>query len=82
MKSWLQDNHTEMYPTHNEAKSVVTERFIRTLKNKIIKYVTSISKNMYADNLHDIVNEYINNIIEQLKWSLLMSIQAHILTLM
>ena len=56
-----------MYPTHNEAKSVVTERFIRTLKNKIIKYVTSISKNMYADNLHDIVNEYFNNIIEQLK---------------
>ena len=67
MKSWLQDNHIEMYPTHNEAKSVVTERFIRTLKNKIIKYVTSISKNMYADNLHDIVNEYINNIIERLK---------------
>ena len=44
MKSWLQDNDIEMYSTHNEEKSVVTERFIRTSKNKIYKYVTSISK--------------------------------------
>ena len=47
-----------MYSTHNEEKSVVTERFIRTLKNKIYKYMTSISKNVYIDKLDDIVNEY------------------------
>ena len=45
MKSWLQlqDNNIEMHSTHNEGKSVVTERFIRTLKNKIYKYLTAIS---------------------------------------
>ena len=49
-----------MYSTHNERKSVVAERFIRTLKNKICKYMTSISKNVYIDKLDDIVNEYNN----------------------
>ena len=44
MKSWLEKNDIEMYSTHNEGKSVVAERFIRTLKNKIYKYMTSISK--------------------------------------
>ena len=39
----------------------------RTLKNKIYKYMTSISKNVYIDKLYDIVNEYNNNIIEQLR---------------
>ena len=47
-----------MYSTHNEGKSVVTEGFIRTLKNKIYKYMTSISKNVYIDKLDDTVNEY------------------------
>ena len=42
MKSWLQDNDTEMYSTRNEGRSVVAERFIRTLKNKIYKYMTLI----------------------------------------
>ena len=42
---------------HNEGKSVVAERFIRTLKTKIYKYMTSISKNVYIDKLDDIVNE-------------------------
>ena len=60
-KKWLQDNNIEMYSTVNEGKSVVTERFIRTLKNKIYKYITSVSKNVYIDKLDDIVNEY-NNI--------------------
>ena len=46
-----------MYSTHNEGKSVVAERFIRTLKNKIYKYMTSISKNVYIDKLDDIVDE-------------------------
>ena len=53
-------NDIEMYSTHNEGKSVIAERFIRTLKNKIYKYVTSISKNVYIDKLYDIVNKYNN----------------------
>ena len=61
MKSWLQDNNIEMYSKHNEGKSVVAERFIRTLKNKIYKHVTSLSENVYIDKLDDIVNEYNNN---------------------
>ena len=49
-----------MYSTHNEGKSVVAERFIRTLKSKIYRHRTSISKNLYIDKLDDIVNEYNN----------------------
>ena len=60
MKSWLQDNDIVMYATHNEGKSVVDERFIKTLKKKNYKYMTSISKNVYIDKLDDIVNEYNN----------------------
>ena len=59
-KKWLQDDDIVMYSTYNERKSVVAERFIRTLKNKIYKYMTSISKNVYIDKLDDIVNEYNN----------------------
>ena len=46
-----------MYSTRNEGKSVVAEGFIRILKNKIYKYMTSISKNVYIDKLDDIVNK-------------------------
>ena len=60
MKSWIEKNEIEMYVTHNEGKSVAAERFIRTLKNKIYKYMTSISKNVYIDKLDDIVNKYNN----------------------
>ena len=49
-----------MYSTHNEGKSVVAERFIRTIKSKIYKHMTSISKNVYIDKLEDIVHEYNN----------------------
>ena len=59
-KKWLQYNGIVMYSTHNQGKSVVAERSIRTLKNKIYKYMTSISKNVYIDKLDDIVNEYNN----------------------
>ena len=59
-KKWLKDNHIVMYSTHNEGKSVVAERFIRILKNKIYKYMNSISKNVYIDKLVNIVNEYIS----------------------
>ena len=49
-----------MYSTHNEGKTVVAERFIRTLKNKIYRHMIAVSKNMYIDKLDDIVNEYNN----------------------
>ena len=49
-----------MYSTNNEGKSVIAERFIRTLNNKIYKYMTAISKNVYIDKLDDIVKEYNN----------------------
>ena len=51
-KSWLEKNGIETYSTHKKGKSVVVvivERFIRTSKNKIYKYMTSISKNVYID---------------------------------
>ena len=54
-----------MYSTCYEEKCAVAERFIRTLKNKIYKYMTSISKNVYIDKLADIVNKYNNIIIAQ-----------------
>ena len=60
MKLWLEKNATEMDSTHNEEKSAVAERFIRTLKNKIYKYMTSISKNVYIDKLDNLVNKYSN----------------------
>ena len=53
------NNDIEIYLIHNEGKSVVAERFIRTLKTKIYKYMTSIS-NVYIDKLDDILNEYNN----------------------
>ena len=59
-KKWLRDNDIVMYSTNNEGKSVAAERFIRTLKSKIYKYMTSISKNVYIDKLDDIVDEYNN----------------------
>ena len=59
LKKWLKDNNIKMYST-NEGKSVIAERFIRTLKNKIYKYMTSVSKNIYIDKLDDIVKEYNN----------------------
>ena len=59
-KKWLQDNDIAMYSTHNEGKSVVAERCIRTIKKKIYKYEISISKNVYIDKLYDLVDEYNN----------------------
>ena len=55
-KKWLKDN----YLIHNKEKPVVAERFIRVLKNKIYKYMSLLSKNVYIDKLDDIVNEYNN----------------------
>ena len=54
---WLKGNEIEMYSIHNEGKSVISERFIRTLKTKIYKYMTSVSKNVCIDKLDDMVDE-------------------------
>ena len=56
-----------MYSKFNEAKFVVAERFIRTLKNKIFKHMTAISKNVYFDVLDDIVNKYNNAVHRTIK---------------
>ena len=55
MKSWLKDNNIEMYSVHNDEKYVFAERCIRKLKNKIYKYKTSMSKNVYIDRLDKIL---------------------------
>ena len=60
MKSWLEKNDIEMYSTNHKGASAVAESIIRTLKNKIYKYMTSISKNVYIHKLDDIVNKYSN----------------------
>ena len=77
-KKWLEDNDIEMYSINNEGKSVIAERFIRTLKNKIYKYMTSVSKNVYIDILDDSVKNKIIPIIHQLKQNLLMLKIIHI----
>ena len=56
-----------MYSAYNEGKSAVAERFIRTLKNKIFKHMTTISKNVYIDVLDDIVNKYNNTFHRTIK---------------
>ena len=58
MKSWLGNNAIELYSVYNEGKSVIAETSIRTLKNKIYKYMTLIFKNVYIDKLNDIINKY------------------------
>ena len=57
---WLKDKDIEVFSIHNEVKTVVAEGFIRTLKTKIYKYLTSMLKNVYIDKLDDIVGEYHN----------------------
>ena len=72
MKPWIEIYDIEMHSTNNEEKSVVAQRYIRTLKNKIYKHMTSILKNIaYVDKVDDIINTTIL-IVEQLKWNLLM----------
>ena len=64
IKSWLHENGIVIYLIYNEGKSVVAAGFIRTLKNKISKCITEISKNVYYvyndDKLDNIVNKYNN----------------------
>ena len=63
-----------MYSTHNERKSIVAEKFIRTLKNKIYKYMSSISKNEYIDQIDDIVNKYNNTYHRTIRMKLIIYI--------
>ena len=56
-----------MYSTYNEGKSVVAERFIRTLKNKILKHMTAISKNVYFYVLDDVIDKYNNTVHKTIK---------------
>ena len=60
-------NNIEIYSAYNEGKSVVAERFIRTLKNKIFKHMTAVSMNVYFDVLDDIVNKYNNTVHRAIK---------------
>ena len=70
-KKRLKDNDKEMYSAYNEEKSVVAgRRFIRTLKTKIYKYMTSVSKNVYLDKFNDIVNDYNNTYHRTIKMKL------------
>ena len=60
-------NNNEIYSTYNEGKSAATERFIRTLKNKIFKHMTTISKSVYFDVLDNIVDRYNNTVHRTIK---------------
>ena len=62
LRGFLKINNIEIYSTYNEEKSVVTERFIRTLKKKIFKHMKAVSKNVYFDVLDKIVNKYNNTV--------------------
>ena len=66
-EKFLKTNGIEMFSTYNEGKSVVAERFIRLLKNKIFKDRTAISKNVYFDVLDDIVYMYNNTVLRTIK---------------
>ena len=59
-EKWLSNNDIIMYSTYNEGKSVVAERFIRTLKNKLYKHMTATGKKVYYDVLDNVVNKYNN----------------------
>ena len=66
-KRFLKINNTLMYSTYNEGKYVVTEKFIRTLKSKIFKHMTAVSKNVYFDVLDNVANKYKNTVQRTMK---------------
>ena len=67
VKKWyrngIEKNGIEMYSTHNEQKSIIAEIFIRTLENKIYKYLNSVSESVDFDKIDDVVNKYKIHII-------------------
>ena len=66
-KSFLKENDIEMYSTYNGGKSVVAERFIKTLKNKIYKHMATTGENVYFNDLDDIVKKYNNTFHSSIK---------------
>ena len=66
-KRFLKINNIDMYSTYNEGKSVVADRFIRTLKNNIFKHMKAVSKKVYSDILDNIVNKYNNTVHRTIK---------------
>ena len=75
-KRFLKINSIEMYSTYNKGKSVVAERLIRTLKKKIFKHMTAVSKNVYFHVLDDIANKYNNTVQYQLMLHLILMMNA------
>ena len=69
LKFWLNGYDIKRYSTHNDEKSIVAERFIRTLKNKIYKYITSILRNVFINKFADIFNKYCKTYHSTLKMS-------------
>ena len=63
----MKTNNIEIYSTYSEEKSVVADRFVRTMKNKIFKHMTVISNNVYFDVLDDIVNKYNDTVHRTIK---------------
>ena len=80
MKSWMHDNNKKMYSANNEGKFVVGQSFITTLKNKITKHMTSISKNVYIDKSFDVVKKNNNAYHNTIKVKSVVKSLAHILT--
>ena len=66
----MQDNDIEIDSAHHEGRLILAEQFIRTLENKIYKYMTVISKNVYLEKLFEIVKKYNNTI----HWTIKMKI--------
>ena len=73
-------SNIEMHSTHNEGKKTFYERLIRTVKNKIYKYITSVSKKVYIDKLDDTVNKWNGTYHSTIKMKSV-DLKAHILTL-
>ena len=67
MKSWLQSNNIEIHSRNNKEKFVLSQRFIKTLKNKSYKYVNSILKNLYIGKIDDVVDKYNNICLSTIK---------------
>ena len=60
MQKWLENNDISMYWTHNEGKSVIAERFIKELKDKIYKKMTANDSKSYLAYLNKLADQYNN----------------------
>ena len=67
MKSWLVKYAAEMCTTYNEGKPVIAGRFIRTLKNRIYKYMNAMSRNVYIEKISEIVHKFNNTYLRASK---------------